>query len=113
MFKRNHQELKFNIILEDRNMTIGDIIFENVLPSPYELINDIINLKVDLKIYTKHDLLKLSDKDWKYYNELKNVDDNFTLSIIKCSSNDIMKYVGFNVNLQGIMCEFVNPKNYI
>lgn len=113
MFNRNYQRKQFKIILEDQNITINDVICESILPSPYKLINDILNFNENKKIYTKNDLLNLSDKDWKYFNELNNIDNEFTLTIIKCDSNDIINNVNFYVELQGIMCEFVDPNNYL
>lgn len=114
MFKRNYCEKKFNIILEDQKITIGDVICESLLPSPNKLIDNILNIQNnDKKTYTKNDILNLSNQDWKYYDEMRNVDDDFILTIIKCNSNDIQKYVNFNPELQGRMCEFCNPKNYL
>lgn len=123
-FEKTYNKLVRNIsrfdyeILENTfliNESIGDIICESILPSPYMLINDILEkLKNDNAEFTydKNDLKKLSDKDWKFFNQIEKLPDDFSLTVIKCSEFQLLeKYSYLSMGI-GELMEFVNPNNY-
>ena len=95
-------------------MLIGDIIYESILPSPYQLINDIINKlknnENEFK-YNKSDLKKLSDKDWKYFDQIEKLPDNFSLTIIRCDSFEYFEKFNVKPTKYASMEEIVNPKD--
>ena len=96
------------------NKSIGDIICESILPSPYMLINDIISkLKNNENEFTydKNDLKRLSDNDWKFYNQIDKLPDNFSLTIFQCSEFKLLKKYSYLSNGIGELMEFVNPMN--
>lgn len=96
------------------NENIGDIICESILPSPFLLINDIISkLKNNENefTYNKNDLKKLSNKDWKFYNQIEKLPDNFSLTIFKCSEFNLLKKYSYLSNGFGELMEFANPDN--
>jgi hypothetical protein len=96
------------------NKTIGDIICESILPSPYMLINDIINkLKNNENEFTydKNDLKRLSDKDWKFFNQINKLPDDFSLTIFQCSEFKLLEKYSYLSNGVGELMEFVNPAN--
>jgi len=96
------------------NENIGDIICESILPSPYKLINDIINKlknKNNEFKYNKNDLKKLSDKDWKFDNQIDKLPDDFSLTIIRCSELQLLKKYSYLTHGIGELMEFVDP-NY-
>ena len=62
------------------NETYG-LIMEEILPTPWKLLNDITEKikKINKIIYLKNDLLKLCDKNWKFYYDLENSHKNFSI----------------------------------
>jgi hypothetical protein len=97
-----------------KKIIIGDIICESILPSPYMLINDIINkLKNNENefTYNKNDLKRLSDKDWKFYNQINKLPDDFSLTIIRCNYQKYFKKYNIMPTKKASMEEIVDPKN--
>lgn len=114
-----HNNPNLGRIIFENKQTLTDIIEESVLPSPYMLINDILQKlnenESDIRIiYEYNQLIKLADKDWKFYDQLINLPKDVKLTIIKCSDVDLNKYISFNgVDLiQGDGCEFYDGKNW-
>lgn len=96
------------------NRRLCDIIFESVLPSPYKLVDDIIQkVSAGEKIfsYFKNDILNLSDRYWKFYENLKNVHNGFKLTIIRCYEWELLRKYSWLKNGEGIMMEFGNPND--
>ena len=50
----------------------------------------------------KYDLKKLSDKYWKYFNQLDNLPDEFSLTVIRCSSKEFFNLYGIIYVLHNI-----------
>lgn len=96
------------------NENIGDVICESILPSPYMLINDIISKLENNEnefTYNKNDLKSLSDKDWKFYNQVEKLPDKFSLTLFQCSEFNLLKKYSYLSNGIGELMEFVDPNN--
>lgn len=87
----------------------NDLIMEEILPSPWLLIEDILKrIKNEDKIqYSKSNLLKLSDKSWKFYEDLKNVNTKFSLIIIKSNIEDAENIYNIEINESYKMLHFL------
>lgn len=104
----------FPKFFDDNKITVGDIICENILPSPFMLTSDIIEkLKQGINrfSYNKYDLKKLSDKYWKYFNQLDSLSDEFSLTIIRCSSKEFFNLYGIKVMSNASMEEIGSNKS--
>lgn len=100
----------FNI----QKLIIGDAICESILPSPYFLINDIIEKlknKIEIFVYNKNDLKNLSDNTWKFYKQIDKLSDTFSLTIIRCDHHEYFKKYNITPTKKASMEEIANPKN--
>jgi hypothetical protein len=96
------------------NKRICDVISESILPSPYLLVDDIIDkLKNGMNFfeYSKNDIEMFSDRHWKFYNDLNNIHKEFTLTIIRCSGYELIKRYEWLSVPTSIMMEFGDPED--
>lgn len=117
ILQRAHSHCSPNLIVNyDKKETLSDIILESVMPSPLFLINDIFKRISTIDefsyTYSLNELIKLSSKSWKFFENLIKLPSNCELTIIKCDYENIQKYISFNINLQGNACEFYDGKNW-
>lgn len=69
-----------------RNNTLGDIITESILPSPFMLVSSIVKNLEEGKTsfsYSRDDILTLAGKSWKFYEKFREVPSSFRLDIMK------------------------------
>lgn len=102
-----HCEPQF-IIAEQKNY-IFDLIYESIYHVPYMLslkIKENIKKRIEKFSFSKNDLLKIIDKDWEHYNELKNLKNDFQLTFLNCEAEKVQMLSGIKLILQGYMCEF-------
>jgi hypothetical protein len=103
--------------LEDLNHKtyMSDVICESVFPKPWRLIADIkhhFDERHKKTTYENKDLVRLIDKDWKFYDELMKLPDNITLTVLICRRNEIDENIGFNAGeVIGLMSELNNVQN--
>lgn len=99
---------------------MSDIVCESVFPKLWRLIADIKQHfeKQDSKtVYKKADLIRLIDKDWKYYDEFLALPETMTLTILICRRDEINTYAGFDagevIGLMSELNDIENPENWI
>ena len=113
---RNIQRNELSDTIFHSNRRLCDIIFESILPSPYRLVNDIIQKLKNGESkfsYSKNDVLSFSDRYWKFYENLKRVSDNFKLTIIRCHEWKLLRKYTWLKSGDGVMMEFGNPDDYL
>lgn len=106
---RNIIHCEPQLVLEEQKNYLFDLINESIYHIPYMLL---LKIKNNIKEnnekfnFSKNDLLRIIDKDWEYYNELKKLNEIFHLTILYCENKKVQMLSGIRLILQGYMCEF-------
>lgn len=101
-------------IFYEEKTTISDLLCESILQSPYRLIEDIIG-KLRQGIhefsYSKEDILSLSDRHWKFYNDAEKLPSNFRLDIYEASEEEQRQKTGKPIPFHCSMMEIGDEDN--
>lgn len=103
------------LVFEEDKDYMFDLICESIFPRAWRLFEDIKRRAKEGEkkwSYTRDNLMELAGKDWKFYESLKKLPEDFTLTMLRCHPSKIQELSNVMTSVYGTMMEFADPRDW-